>query len=117
MKVYYRGAGGGGTTTTTKNGPWQQLTISVYFFSFVEREIKTDNMAFVEKKLHNRVESPNKGHFGTNINSSVLSTVWRVSSIKRFQLHHIDREVKIWGFSFVHYREIFNTVSLIRSVC
>ena len=40
--------GGGGTTTTTiKNGPWQQVTISVYFFSFVEREFKTDNMPFV----------------------------------------------------------------------
>ena len=62
------------------------------------------------------VESPNKGHFGTNINSSGLSTIERVSAIKRVQLHYIDREVKIWGLSTVHCRERFNTVSLIRSV-
>ena len=32
------------------------------------------------------MESPNKGHFGTNINSSGLSTIERVSAIKRVQL-------------------------------
>ena len=37
------------------------------------------------------MESPNKGHFGTNINSSGLSPVQRLSSIKRFQSHYIDR--------------------------
>ena len=35
---------------------------------------------------------------------------------KRFQLHYIDRGDKIWGFSFVHCGEVFNTVSLSRSV-
>ena len=63
----------------------------------------------------NTVESPKKGHFGTNINSSGLSNR-DCPLLKRFQLHYIDRGVKIWGFSFVHCREIFNTVSLIWSV-
>ena len=35
---------------------------------------------------------------------------------KRFQSHYIDRGDKIWGFSFVHCGEVFNTVSLSRSV-
>ena len=35
----------------------------------------------------------NKGHFGTIINSSGLSTK-RLSFIKRFQLHYIDRGLK-----------------------
>ena len=38
------------------------------------------------------VEPPRKGHFGTNINSSGLSPLWRLSSSKRFQSHYIDRE-------------------------
>ena len=35
----------------------------------------------------------------------------------RFQLHYIDMGDKTWGFSFVHCGEVFNTVSLSRSVC
>ena len=38
------------------------------------------------------VEPPRKGHFGTNINSSGLSPLERLSSFKRFQSHYIDRE-------------------------
>ena len=34
---------------------------------------------------------------------------------KRFQSLYIDRGDKIWGFSFVHCGEVFNTVSLSRS--
>ena len=37
----------------------------------------------------NTVESLNKGHFGTNINSSGLSPVQRLSSFKRFQSHYM----------------------------
>ena len=58
------------------------------------------------------MESPNKGHFGTY----KLKWLSRLSSFKRFQSHYIDRGDKIWGFSFDHYREIFNTVSLSRRV-
>ena len=35
---------------------------------------------------------------------------------KRFQSHHIDREDKILGFSFVHCGEVYNTLSLYRRV-
>ena len=35
---------------------------------------------------------------------------------KIFQSHYIDRGDKIWGFSFVHCGEVFNTVSLSQSV-
>ena len=34
----------------------------------------------------------------------------------RFQSHYIDRGAKIWGFSFVHWREVVNTVSFYRKV-
>ena len=40
------------------------------------------------------MESLNKGHFGTNINSSGLSILLRLSSIKIFQSHYIDRGIK-----------------------
>ena len=42
-----------------------------------------------------------------------------MSSIKRFQLHYIDREVKIWGFSFVHYRFRFYKLIeyIIQKIC
>ena len=36
--------------------------------------------------------------------------------LKRFQSHYIYRGDKIWGFSFVHCGEVFNTVSLSRRV-
>ena len=35
---------------------------------------------------------------------------------KRFQLHYIDKGDKIWGFSFVHCGEVYNTLSLYRRV-
>ena len=46
---------------------------------------------------------------------------WFVPCIKvvlfmRFQSHYIDRGDKIWGFSYVHCGEVFNTVSLSQSV-
>ena len=56
----------------------------------------------------------NLGHFGTNINSWFVPCIEVV--LKRFQSHYIDRVDKIWGFSFVHCGEEFNTVSLSRSV-
>ena len=35
---------------------------------------------------------------------------------KRFQSHYIERGDKIWGFSFVHCGEVYNTLSLYRRV-
>ena len=45
-----------------------------------------------------------------------LSPCIKVVLFKRFQSHYIDRGDKIWGFSSVHCGEVFNTVSLSRSV-
>ena len=33
------------------------------------------------------VEPPNKGHFGDNINSDVVSFVERLSSLRRFKMY------------------------------
>ena len=41
------------------------------------------------------VEPPNKGHFGTNINSAVLSLVERLSSSRRFSMYENHREDNI----------------------
>ena len=61
------------------------------------------------------VESPNKGHFGTNINQ-VVCPLYRDCPLLRYS----NRIILIGGIKFgdlvVHCREIFNTVSLIRSV-
>ena len=60
------------------------------------------------------MEPLSNGHFGTDINSrGVSSPLYRGC---RFQFHYIDRGDKIWGFSFVHCGEVFNTVSLSRRV-
>ena len=40
-----------------------------------------------QTSLCNRVEPPNKGHFGDNMNSVVLSLVERVSSSRRFSTY------------------------------
>ena len=36
---------------------------------------------------NNTVEPPNKGHFGDNINSAVVSFVERLSSCRRFKMY------------------------------
>ena len=41
-----------------------------------------------------------------------ISPCIEVVLFKRFQSHYIDRGDKIWGFSFVHCGEVYNTVSL-----
>ena len=65
------------------------------------------DLAFTVKPL-------SKGHFRTDI---LIKFKWFVPCMevvlfKRFQSHYIDRGNKIWGFSFVHCGEVFNTVSL-----
>ena len=55
------------------------------------------------------MESSNRVHFGTNINSS--GPLYRDCPLLRD-----SNCIVLIGFSFVHCREIFNTVSLIRSV-
>ena len=37
--------------------------------------------------LPTTVEPPNKGHFGDNINSAVVSFVERLSSLRRFKMY------------------------------
>ena len=37
--------------------------------------------------VHTTVKPPNKGHFGNNINSSLLSFVERLSSSRRFKMY------------------------------
>ena len=49
-----------------------------------------DNSMLSNYKLFSRkvtVEPPNKGHFGDNINSAVVSFVERLSSRRRFKMH------------------------------
>ena len=41
------------------------------------------------------VEPPNKGHFGTNINSAVLSLLERLSSLRGFLMYNLYREVNL----------------------
>ena len=63
------------------------------------------------------MESLNNGHFGTNINSSGLSPVYiEVVLFKRFQSHYIDRGIKCGDLVLSIVEQVFNIVSLSRSV-
>ena len=43
------------------------------------------SVIIVQCILYSSVEPPNKGHFGDNINSAVVSFVERLSSSRRFK--------------------------------
>ena len=76
------------------------------------------NQISIPAIIASTVEYPN---FGIKDTWDQYKFKWFVPCIeivlfKRFQSHYIDRGDKIWGFSFVHCREIFNTVPLSRRV-
>ena len=57
-------------------------------------EVNWDNVRCVFRpSIVLSVEPPNKGHFGDNINSAVVSFVERLSSSRRFKNY---REKKFW---------------------
>ena len=49
----------------------------------------------------NTVEPPNKGHFGNNTNSAVMSLIERLSSSRSFQMYGNHREDNILGHKVV----------------
>ena len=56
------------------------------------------------------MEPPNKGHFGDNINSAVLSFVERLSSSRWFKNY---METNFWDLALCPlYREVYYIVSL-----
>ena len=56
------------------------------------------------------VKPLNKGHFGDNINSAVLSFMERVSSSRRFSIYWNYRESNFGSLSNVLYREVTYSV-------
>ena len=47
--------------------------------------------------MHITVEPPNKGHFGNNINSAVLSLIEKLSSSRRFSMNRNYRGMIVFG--------------------
>ena len=59
--------------------PWQ-LYVAIYI-QYLQLLYNEGHKSCIQ------VESPNKGHFGDNINSDVLSFVERLSSLRRFKMY------------------------------
>ena len=61
-------------------------------YKVIQKPTKYTFINFVLTHSGYTVEPPNKGHFGNNINSAVLSLVERLSSSRRFTMYGNYRE-------------------------
>ncbi len=62
------------------------------------------------------MESLDKGHFGSNINSAHFVPCRGIVLFRRFYLYYFGTGINFGDFRFVFLREIINTLSLRRSV-
>ena len=78
------GGGGGGGREGVLRDSWSShthhFTSRCLFLSSLETVVQFTNYRYT-------VKPPNKGHFGNNINSSLLSFVKRLSSSRRYKMY------------------------------
>ena len=90
---------------------FQELSFS-NFQAFLQRGCTSFNpfLSNLDNSPHltvTTVKPPNKGHFGNNINSSLLSFVERLSSSRRFKMYYNHRQTNYLGPSKASFVERF----------